>query len=147
MRIEICSLGRAIELAASAEEETAVISIVSTDEKDVEFTANPHVGAILHLKFNDLSAEYDEEGIPYGEPVPVREDFAGLKSFVDALCCGQLIVHCREGASRSAAVAAAVWEYRGGRDELRKGQDFRPNPLVYTLASRELGCLYKVPAL
>ena len=139
MIIEICSRERALALASGAKEKTAVISITSKEEKDVVFPANENLTGILHLKFNDLTQEYDEEGIPYGRPLPKQEDFAGLRDFAAGLDCGSLIVHCWEGTSRSAAVAQAIYEYLGCRDELRTQQRFSPNPLVFRLACRVLG--------
>ena len=138
MTIEVCSQSRAVELAAEAKDPTSVISIVSTDEADVVFAKNPNLQSVLRLRFNDLTDETDEEGIPYGEPVPAQKDFEGLKEFVDSLACGHLIIHCWEGSSRSAAVAKAVCDYRQGTDILRTGERFCPNPLVHTLARREL---------
>lgn len=144
MIIEICSQTRAIELVRDIRKKTAVISITSKDEPDVAFPENHYIVSILTLKFNDLAQEYDEEGIPYGRPLPKQEDFTGLKDFVDRILpsCGSLLIHCWEGTSRSAAVAAAISEYRGGMDTVRIRQRYAPNPLVYTLACRELGiCL------
>ena len=138
MDIEICSQARALKMAEAASRKTSVISITSKEENEVDFAGNPHIASVLHLKCNDLTAEYDEEGIPYGRPLPVREDFAGLKEFVDGLSCDCLIIHCWEGTSRSAAVGKAVYEYRGSRDTVRAGNRVSPNPLVYELACREL---------
>ena len=138
MIIEVCSQARALELAGSASAATAFISITSKEEPDVVFPKNPHIVSILYLKFNDLTEGYDEEGIPYGRPLPKPEDFEGLREFVNALSCKCLLIHCWEGRSRSAAVAKAVYEYRGSQDELRTATNAFPNPLVYTLASREL---------
>ncbi len=139
MTIIVCGQTKAVELAERAETETAVISITSLEDGDVGFPENPHVTSILRLRFNDLVEEYDEEGIPYGDPLPKQEDFAGLKSFVAGLSCEELIIHCWEGTSRSAAVAKAVCEFRGCRDVLLTQEKFMPNPLVYTLARNELG--------
>ena len=139
MIIEICSLERALKLASEAGPPTAVISITSKEEKDVPFPDASCVTAVLRLKFNDLFEEYDDEGIPYGRPLPRREDFRGLREFVSGLSCARLIVHCREGISRSAAVAKAVFEYRKGADEIRSEKHICPNPLVFSLARRELG--------
>ncbi len=139
MIIEICSRDAALERAAGARESTSVVSITSTDEPNVAFPANDSVNAILRLKFNDLTEEYDEEGIPYGRPLPEERDFSGLRAFAETLDCERLIVHCWEGASRSAAVAAAIFEYRGGSDVLATGVRFAPNPRVYALACRALG--------
>lgn len=139
MVIRICGQKRVIELVQEAASPTSVISITSKEARDVEFPDNPNVFSILRLKFNDLAEEYDEEGIPYGRPLPKPEDFAGLKAFVTGLSCGFLIVHCWEGTSRSAAVAKAIYEFRGMTDELVAENAISPNPLVYELARRELG--------
>ena len=138
MIIKICSQAMAVELAAAARVRTSIISVTSKEAKDVVFADNSNIMSVLHLKFNDLTAEYDEEGIPYGRPLPRQEDFAGLKEFVSGLSCDCLIVHCWEGRSRSAAVAKAVFEYRGCRDTIEMGETASFNPLVYELACREL---------
>ena len=139
MIIEICSLARAVELAETAREKTSILSITSKEEKDVVFSDNPNILSVLRLKFNDLPAEYDEDGRPYGRPLPRQEDLAGLMVFADGLQCRYLIVHCWEGTSRSAAVAKAIYEYREGTDEIRAQKGVSPNPLVYGFACRELG--------
>ena len=139
MIIEICGQQMAVSLVADARERTSVISITSTEDADVAFPANENVVAILRLRFNDLTEAYDGEGIPYGRPLPEQRDFEGLRAFVDALEGDRLIVHCWEGASRSAAVATAIFEARGGVDILKTHGQYRPNPRVYALACRELG--------
>ena len=138
MIIEVCSRSGALKLAAAAQVSTSVISITSTEEDDLEFSGNTNIRSVLHLKFNDLIEEYDEYGMPYGRPLPKQKDFDGLRDFVTALDCDRLIVHCWEGVSRSAAVAQAIYEFRGRTDTVRAEQPGRPNPLVYTLARREL---------
>ena len=139
MIIQVCSQAEALALAATVRERTAVVSITSTGDEAVTFPPNPHIEAILHLQFNDLVSAYDEEGLPYGRPLPELRDLDGLTSFVAGLTAERLVVHCWEGTSRSAAVAQAVYESRGRRDELRRGPRFSPNPLVYRLARRALG--------
>ena len=139
MRIEIASRADALAFIRTTAEKTAVVSITSTDEPDAVFPDCPNLTAILRIRCNDITDAYDEDGIPYGRPVPKPEDFSGLRAFVSGLCCERLIVHCWEGVSRSAAVAAAICEFRGGRDELRTRQRFSPNPLVYALACSALG--------
>ncbi len=138
MIIEICSQARALRLAEETGTTTSIISITSTEEKDVAFPGNPDIVSVMRLKINDITEEYDEEGIPYGCPVPGQEDFTGLKEFVTGLVCDRLIVHCYEGASRSAAVAKAIYEFRGCRDTMHAQQEMSPNPLVYALARRNL---------
>ena len=152
MIIEVCSRVGALERVKTVTDAAAVISITSLEEKDVEFERNAQIISILHLKFNDLKEEVDEEGIPYGRPLPKPENFKGLKAFpenfeglkafaddLDRLGCERLIIHCNEGVSRSAALAQAVFRYRGGRDEVKTQRPPDPNPLVYELACRELG--------
>ena len=102
------------------------------------FPKNANIDSILHLKVNDLVSAYDEEGFPYGRPLPKPGDFEGLKAFVSSLRCERLIVHCWEGTSRSAAVAKAIYESRGCRDQLLPGPRFDPNPLIYDLARQAL---------
>ena len=138
MNIEICSRERALSLARELPTKVSVISITSKEEKEVDFGEELEASSVLHLKFNDLTEEYDEYGMPYGRPLPKQKDFDGLREFVDALNCDRLIVHCWEGVSRSAAVAQAIYEFRGRTDTVRAEQTGRPNPLVYTLARREL---------
>ena len=143
MLIEICSQNRALEEVAKihTKKSVSIISIVSSDEKNVEFDRKK--------KFNDLEKEYDEEGIPYGRPLPKSKDLNGLKEFVEKLGCDRLIIHCYEGTSRSAAVASAIWKFRGGSDTVLTHQRFAPNRLVYILACRELGIVpgtHPVPA-
>ncbi len=153
MLIQICGQAEAVRLASEARTGTSIISITSKEDGDVVFTDNPNVLSVLRLKFNDLYREYDDEGFPYGRPLPVSEDFEGLRDFplpvsedfeglrdfVEGLACDDLIVHCWEGASRSAAVAKAVYEFRGKTDELKANREISPNPLVYALACGELG--------
>ena len=139
MTIQVVSQAEALALAAEAKEKTAIISITSTGDEALTFPGNPNIEGILHLSFNDLVAEYDEEGFPYGRPLPKQADLAGLKAFVDGLSCQRLIVHCWEGTSRSAAVAVAIHAYRGKKDTLQFSHRFAPNPLVYSLACREMG--------
>ena len=111
MVIEICSRKRAIDLAEQTCVKTSIISITSKEEGNVVFPENPNIMSVLHLKLNDLTDEYDEEGLPYGRPLPQIEDFAGLKEFIADLMCDCLIIHCQEGKSRSAAVAKAVCRF------------------------------------
>ena len=139
MMITVCSQAEAVELVGKIQVRTAVISITSLDEKDVKFPGNPYIQEVLHLKCNDLSEEYDEEGVPYGRPLPKQEDFCGLRNFVTHLSAENLIVHCWEGISRSGAVAKAIYEFRGRIDDIKASRVLSPNPLVYVLACRELG--------
>lgn len=138
MIIEVCSQTKAEQLVMQIEKPISVISITSKGDSDVSFPELVNIESILHLKFNDLTDEYDREGIPYGRPIPKQEDFSGLKEFVSKLSCDCLVIHCWEGRSRSAAVAKAIYEYRGKIDELHSEKVGSINWLVYELASKEL---------
>ena len=140
MRIDVCSQELALRLAAEATERISIISITSEGDPDVVFPENPNIVSVLHLKFNDLTEEYDEDGIPYGRSLPSQKDFAGLKTFVSELRSERLLVHCWEGRSRSAAVAKAVCAFLGNRGTLCTPPGLlAANPRVYALACRELG--------
>ena len=139
MIIEICGQAAAVRLVREARDSIALISITATEDHDVIFPENDRITAILRLRLNDLTEAYDDEGIPYGRPLPELTDFDGLKAFVSALDCDRLIVHCWEGASRSAAVATAVFDARGGSDTLKTHGAYAPNPRIYMLACREMG--------
>lgn len=138
MIIQICSQAEAVALARSVPMKTSIISITTKEDGNVLFPDNPNIDAVLNLKLNDLTREVDEEGFPYGRPIPKAEDLTGLKAFIEGLNCDCLIVHCWEGVSRSSAVAKAIYESRGRTDELRSDRKLIPNPLIYTLARREL---------
>ena len=92
MIIEVCSQNRALKEVTNIQtgELVSVISIVSSDEKDVKFDCKENLCGVLHLKFNDLEKEYDEEGIPYGRPLPKSKDLNGLKELVYILACKEL---------------------------------------------------------
>lgn len=144
MIIEVCGRAEAVERVAAAREAISVISITSTDEPAVAFPPNEHLLGVLRLRFNDLTSAWDEEGLPYGRPLPQMEDFDGLSSFVRGLQGQRLIVHCWEGVSRSAAVAMAIYEYRGRQDQLVTQERTSPNPRVYALARRALGMPFEM---
>ena len=54
MIIEVCSQNRALEEVTNIQtgELVSVISIASSDEKDVEFDCKENLCGVLHLKFN-----------------------------------------------------------------------------------------------
>ena len=85
MIIQICGQEEAVRLASEARTGTSIISITSKEDGDVVFPDNPNVLSVLRLKFNDLYREYDDEGFPYGRPLPASEDFEGLRDFVEGL--------------------------------------------------------------
>ena len=116
-------------------ERMAVISITNKLDEVVAFPENPNVIEIYRMKFDD-EVSSEKNG-------PVQSDFDGLKEFADSIIgkADTLIVHCAAGMSRSPAVAEALVKYF--RDEeveyVEPDYPHKRNPLVYSLACRELG--------
>jgi predicted protein tyrosine phosphatase len=90
----------------------ALISI--TDPDTAPASLREGWTAVLRIAFDDI------------DPVSYPDDYDGLQEvsteqavkmadfcLVNALCCRRLVVHCRYGVSRSAAVAKALCEVTG----------------------------------
>ena len=136
MNIIVMSELMAIRTATELDKDTDIISITCTGDKDVEFVDNPHIKMVFRMKFNDVTQATD------GLDAPKKDDFIGLKDFVDSIKSNVLIVHCGAGVSRSAATAAAISEYLDIEHFFFTNHNYSPNPLVYRLAQEELG-IYK----
>lgn len=126
---------KAIEMSKTFKNKTSIISITCPDDDNVIFADNPNIISVFRMKFNDVTSE------EYGIPVPVQDNFNGLKAFVDTLTCDDLVVHCGAGVSRSAAVAAAINDYLELGYNIFGNINYHPNHLVYSLACTELGIL------
>jgi predicted protein tyrosine phosphatase len=88
------------------------------------------VPRVLRLCFDDAVDR------SYWQNLITREQAAAARDFVRALSdeVELLIVHCTEGVSRSAAVAAAILEAHGAdAGWIWHDSRYRPNPLVYRL--------------
>ena len=85
---------------------------------------------VLRLCFDDATDRSFWQNLMTTEQACAIRDFVlGLGDDVELL-----IVHCTEGVSRSAAVAAAVTEGLGGDASwIWRDPQYRPNPLVYAL--------------
>ena len=144
MKVQIMSREALTELARkSFAQNTAVISITDSEADDVHLENQPY--RLLRLKFDDVSDEIFEELL--GRKPSVREmhqlahrfrmmsngQAEEMADFVlDLQEEDTLICQCEYGQSRSAAVAAAVLEYRS-----RKGihvfadSHYYPNKYVF----------------
>lgn len=86
------------------------------------------VPRVLRLHFDDAS----EPG--WWQALITPEQALAIRDFVLSLDADVelLIIHCTEGVSRSAAVAAAVLDALGGDSAwIWNDPHYRPNPLVY----------------
>lgn len=91
------------------ESPTIVISITTPGDPDAAITAR---GGVRIFRLSICDADKDDPAA--GVKAAVPEDFADLKTFLDAnRNARNLIVHCGAGISRSPAVAEAVCEYLG----------------------------------
>ena len=133
--IAVMSEKGAVWYSQKAKQPYSIISITSK-KKDyyAELKESEYLVDLLRLQFNDLDAD-----TKYIE-APKKEDFVGLKEFIDNLKSNILIVHCGAGVSRSAGVMAAILEYLEVEDyNIFDEKKFMPNRLVYRLAKEELG--------
>ncbi len=107
---------------------TAIISIRDEGEPLVSFTPNPNILAVLHLNFYDSTEER------YGSMTSEQAD--SVVEFVSDLpeAVEQIVIHCTEGISRSAAVCASLMRYFEGDDSLIwNDKRYHPNTRCYRL--------------
>lgn len=83
----------------------------------------------LNIEFSDITKEYTEESVK----LMTLEDGKIIHDFVESLDerVERLIVHCYAGASRSAAVAAAISKIKFGNDDIYFNGNYSPNMYVY----------------
>ena len=98
------------------------------------------VPRVLRLCFDDAV----DRG--YWQNLMTGEQAAAVRDFVRALGdeVELLIVHCTQGVSRSAAVAAAILEAHGAdAGWIWHDSRYRPNPLVYRLVREAFSTISK----
>ena len=134
LKISVMSEKEAVWYSKKATQSYQMISITSKGEATADIKESGYLKGILRLQFNDIESDIN------GVKAPVKEDFIGLKEFIDSWNTGILIVHCGAGVSRSAGVMAAILEYLQVTDyDIFNDKRHIPNRLVYRLASQELG--------
>lgn len=104
------------------------MAMISIMDHTRDCAARYPVPLVLRLCFDDATDAGFWQNLITPEQALAVCDFAlSLPPEVELL-----IVHCTEGVSRSAAVAAAVLEGMGGdAGWIWQSGDYRPNPLVY----------------
>lgn len=127
--ISISPLTREL-LAFAAQGMPAGMAMVSIMDHARDCTLRYPTARVLRLCFDDATDLSFWQNLMTMEQARAIRDFVlGLKAEVELL-----IVHCTEGVSRSAAVAAAVAEGLGGDVSwIWDNPQYRPNPLVYAL--------------
>lgn len=118
------------------DKKTAIVSITCPEDKLPNFKVNnDKILGILELHFNDVERDYP------GCVAPKKEDFIGLKSFIDSHKddVEEIIIHCHAGISRSSACATAICQYLNIDDSfIWDSHSYMPNPLVFKLGLEEL---------
>lgn len=112
---------------------------------ETDYVPNFNIGSSLEnteSKVKDIFSMHFED-IDYeitGYKEPRKEDFEGLKEFIDKYECEveEIIVHCHAGISRSSACGAAICDYlKVDSNFIWKSGKYIPNRLVYKLAKEE----------
>lgn len=135
MKVTVMSQENALKYSKIAKKDLIVVSIVGEKENPVVFDGDK-VTDIFRMYFEDIER-------PYGlSKMPSREDFNGLKDFLDKNIDSveEVVVHCYAGSSRSSACAVAIMRYLSEDDSfIWSSSDYVPNKLVLTHAIDELG--------
>lgn len=109
----------------------AIISICSTYNKDIPRvfqTEQNKVVDILRLRFNDTENKSEKyKGISSEQSSKIVDFVIKYKDKVDIIA-----IHCYQGKSRSAGVAAAILEYLHNRgSDILNNSNYDANKLVY----------------
>lgn len=103
-----------------------IISITDTEADLNHFAHNPHIRAVLNLKFDDVDFGEDNCITP-GDGVKVIEFVNKHINHID-----KIVVHCEAGVSRSAGVCAALMLIVNGNDnQIFDSARFCPNMSCY----------------
>ena len=134
MIIKIMSQYNALRYSSETNKKILMISIVGGKDSSLVFKGDGIVD-VFRMFFEDIER-------PIGKyKVPSREDFNGLKEFLDKNISSvdEIVVHCHAGVSRSAACASAIARYVGIDDSfIWSSNDYMPNRLVFKYAIDEL---------
>ena len=107
MEIKIMSQDNAIKYSKETSNNILIISITSNANEKVNFKGS-NIHNVFRMYFNDI--EHDIGSYK----APSKNDFAGLKDFLDKKLSDsidEIIVHCHAGISRSSACSNAISRY------------------------------------
>jgi hypothetical protein len=103
MEFEVMSREKARKMSFKPDiKDCIIISITDTEADLNHFAHNPHIRAVLNLKFDDVDFGEDNCITP-GDGVKVIEFVNKHINHID-----KIVVHCEAGVSRSAAICAAL---------------------------------------
>lgn len=134
MKVKIMSQDNALKYASIIDKNILIVSIVGEKESPLEFNSEKVID-VFRMFFEDIERPIDKY------KAPSRDDFKGLKEFLDKNIGSveEIIVHCHAGVSRSAACASAIARYVGVNDSFIWSSDnYMPNRLVFKHAIGEL---------
>lgn len=136
MIIEVKSLFEISNLIKRrSDTKTVIVSIRCPEDTALDFSECDNILDSITLKFNDIDRDYP------GYPAPKKEDFYGLKEFIDKYKdnVDRIIVHCHAGISRSSACASAISRYLNINDNfIWDSGKYCPNKLVFKFSLEEL---------
>lgn len=136
MIVTVKSIDEAVSYSYSKlDKKIAIVSITCLNDSLPDFNAkNENILGILELHFNDIDKKYKDYEFPK------KEDFIGLKDFIDKYrgVVDEIVVHCHAGISRSSATASAICRYLNLDDSfIWDSFMYHPNSLVFELALEE----------
>jgi predicted protein tyrosine phosphatase len=122
---------RTIEAGIVVRSNYVVISIHDPGEPPANVAIDPGLRGVLALSFFDIDPSPEFE-LPESANYMAREQAVAIWDFIELYRghIGTVVVHCKQGMSRSPAVAAALSEALG-LDPRRFWRDYNPNPHVY----------------
>ena len=133
MIINVMSEDIAEDASYKLEDLTAIISVRNMDDDCVPFCESKSLYAVKTLFFDDTDQETPNCFSPE-KAEEIREFLQSVLGHVD-----RLIVHCENGISRSAGIAAAILKTLTGDDTPITGDHwFVPNKLCYSLTMQAL---------
>lgn len=121
------SKSEALKRARSLTRPTIILSIDDPGKREIDFGERPDLWGVLSVRFID-----DDRP---GEYTMSTDDAETILDFVESYIGQyvQIIVHCYEGKSRSAGVAAALQELLFGKNDILDDWHYHPNMLCYQM--------------
>jgi len=132
--IRVLSKNKLIDYESKISYPHIIISIRDTGMKKLLFSKNKNRISVLHLAFDDVDTDFYLSGSVFMSEEQAENIINFVRSF-DHI--NDIIVQCKAGISRSAAVAMAISRYYNGNEGIFKDNPYNPNPYVYNLVLEE----------